>query len=484
MTVDHATSSPQWFRTHGATPFLSGGVFMVFVVALLFRGFHKEVSRDTLDLWILGKLGLIGLFLIALIVVGNYLVWRNRYFALDGNYFFHRSGRRNKSTVKLELTQVNGVDLERNATAKILGFTALTVRHPAGDNVTIKYLRLGHGRDLRTQILDASRGSLDASGPSLTEFREPLAVPSSGPQHLYKLPLNRQLKSLALTWIPTGAIATVLALCGLAVLILLNRDTPEFWELGDDIGSIASLILQIGLATIAGAAAVVKIVSKNYGFVTKLDGKTFEVTRGLLSDLSTTVPLAAVHWIELRQAYMWRGAGWWRLSVRCVTAAGGDDEDDDEAGTQIVSPVATVREINALLDLLSTHVSINSDLILAAANRTADLTAVSSRRTRFFHPFTHGHTGYFLDDQALLVRNGRLSTRLIIIPLNKIQGLAVSQGVIQRKIRVANVVIHGAKEARSSEVPNLEDRSAYSLFEKLLLNTRSQNFNNPVSPIR
>ena len=443
---------------------------------------------------------MIGLALIAAVVLGNYILWRNNYFALDQSYLFHRSGRRNKTTVKLELTQVNGVDLERNATAKILGFTALTVRHPAGDNVTIKYLKLEHGRDLRSQILNASRGSLDASSPgtlapstpgsSPLPLAEPLdhaGGPASGAPHVYKLPLNRQLKSLILNWVPTAVIATVLGACGLTVLIILNRDTPEFWEFPVGVAGIVSLIFQIGLAIVAGTVAVVKIVSKNYGFVTKLDGKNFEVTRGLLSDLSTTVPLTAVHWIELRQAYMWRGAGWWRLSVRCVTAAEGNDEDDDqdgEAGTQIVSPVATANEIATLLDLLATHIPISSELILAIAHRTADLTAVSSARTRLFHPFTHGRNGYYLDDSALLVRKGRLSTRLTVIPLSKIQGTAVEQGLIQRRLHVGDVVIHGAKEARRSNIANIEADCANALFENLLVHTRPKNFNTPVSRIR
>lgn len=479
-------SSPQWFRSHAATPFLSGGVFIVFAVALLFRGTYKEIRRDTFEFGALGTLTMIGLTLIALVVLGNYLMWRNNYFALDHTYLLHRSGRRNKTTAKLELTQVNGVDLERNATAKILGFTALTVRHPAGDNVTIKYLKLEHGRNLRTQILGASRPSLAAAAPCIAASTQPpesVTVPAPGPQRIYELPLNRQLKSLILTWVPSGVIAAVLVACGLSVLVLLNQDNPAFWKSPVGAGSTILLILQIGLGLVAGIAGIVKIVSKNYGFAANTDGPNLEITRGLLSDLSTTVPLTAVHWVELRQSYMWRGPGWWRLSVRCVTAAE-DDDDDGEAGTQIALPVATTSELATLLDLLSIHIPISSDLVLAVANRTANLTAVSSSRTRFFHPFTHGHTGYFLDNQTLLVRNGRLRTRLTVVPLSKIQGVAVDQGVIQQRLPVGDVVIHGAKEARSATVPNLEDTDAHSLFEKLLVHTRSKNFNTPVSPIR
>ncbi len=482
-----------WFRTHRSSPFISGGVALLIILALIYRTVFKEVRNDTLDLRILVIASLIGAAIIGAIVAFSYIFWRTTYFKLSPEFLFRKSGRRNKESVQIELAAVDGADLKRGLFAKLLGLAELNVRPAAGDPISIAYLPLAQCKQLRARILHAAPLDKaadaevnDAPDIDVTEVAEAnggagLGSPSSlarhnnthGEQQLYTLPRRRHVWSLAYpalyTGVPTALVLLVAALTALAVI-----DLPtDFWAWPPEDVSPASLVLQALLLVVAGAIGLTKLLSKHHRSTLTLDRGKLTTQRGLVSDVASTITLTKINWVEINQPFAWRRADWWRLKVRSLTSMDEDDDsDDDEKSSEVLAPVATPAEMTTLLNLLEAQTGVAAQLVLGLCLRAAPLDLVSSRRARKFNPLTYGRNGVALTDTALLVRTGRFTTRVTVIPFARIQGCSLSQGPLQRRHRLGNMSIHGAGKVGDCEVANLDFPEASALFETVLAAVR------------
>lgn len=130
-------------------------------------------------------------------------------------------------------------------------------------------------------------------------------------------------------------------------------------------------------------------------------------------------------------------------------------------------PVATIEEVAPLPDLLSRNTGFRPQEVLDAALRRSTLSMVSGARARVFHPIVHGHEGALLSESALIIRSGRFSTKLTVVPYSNIQGVSLDQGILQPPLRLGNVTVFGAQEIKSATVRNLDADGATAPFELL-----------------
>src|SRR5699024_6910488 len=70
-------------------------------------------------------------------------------------------------------------------------------------------------------------------------------------------------------------------------------------------------------------------------------------------------------------------------------------------------------------------------------------------------PLVWRRTGYRATSSATLVRRGRLTRRTIVVPNARIQSLGVSQGPLERQLRLANVALHTTPGTIAPTVPHL-----------------------------
>ncbi|MDQ1609447.1 MAG: putative rane protein, partial [Microbacteriaceae bacterium] len=64
------------------------------------------------------------------------------------------------------------------------------------------------------------------------------------------------------------------------------------------------------------------------------------------------------------------------------------------------------------------------------------------RRAAWLRPLSWQRTGYSIVDGVILLRSGNVWRRLVIVPLARLQSLAVDQGPIERMLRLATAGLH------------------------------------------
>jgi putative membrane protein len=66
----------------------------------------------------------------------------------------------------------------------------------------------------------------------------------------------------------------------------------------------------------------------------------------------------------------------------------------------------------------------------------------SPRRVRLLAPLGWRRNGFAATDTALLIRSGRLWRELVVVPHQRTQSMALHQGPLARRFRVADLVLH------------------------------------------
>jgi len=83
--------------------------------------------------------------------------------------------------------------------------------------------------------------------------------------------------------------------------------------------------------------------------------------------------------------------------------------------------------------------------------------------------------GYAIREKDLLYRRGILATSKTIIPLNRIQHIAVSEGVFSRFYGLASIEIYTAGGSSSDlRIPGIEKERAYQIKEFLMENLNGE----------
>ncbi|WP_019148867.1 PH domain-containing protein [Timonella senegalensis] len=465
-----------WFRCHGASPLLSSAWALLLVGFFGARIVMRELESDSTDFTVLWLVVAAAVGIAALTLAITTFVWRRTEFALDGTYLHCREGKVNKESRKIALASVDAVDIERATLAKLTGFASLTVRETGSKPIVMSYLRLDRANALRARLLSAPTPSTSVAEPAepaagTVENQAPVApakpqiIDDSAPL-IYELPTQRLLVSLAWRWV----LLVPFLLLAAAVLVVLALRGVQLIGPDDIPGFTAATILKGVIAVALAVVGVVKLVSKNYMSRVRVGDGRLAISRGLISDFSSTINLGSVHWVVIKQPMVWRWVGWWQVRLLTVTSSDGSDDDseDEGAASQIVLPVATMAEVSALLEVLERAGVAAFEPAIGLATRATEPDVRTTRRARFVSPIAWGREGFTIADRVLFSRAGRYSTKLTVIPLAKVQQTALSRGPFDRSFGLADVDLLGAQDVGALTIRALDHEDADELFAHLL----------------
>jgi len=89
----------------------------------------------------------------------------------------------------------------------------------------------------------------------------------------------------------------------------------------------------------------------------------------------------------------------------------------------------------------------------------------SPRRVRLLAPLGRRRNGFAATDTALLIRSGRLWRELVVVPHQRTQSMALHQGPLARRFRVADLVLHTTAGPVSPRVIQAGLDEARALFD-------------------
>ena len=490
----HVTGA-QWRHVHRVTPVvrswqvIAGLLFVVATTLVEVSSNLDEadeltglVEQATNPLWI--ALGLA--VALALLLGWSWLAWRKTTFAVNDFEVVLRQGVVFRQTRHARLDRLQAVDIRQPVVARIFGLAELRFEVAGGTDskVALGFLRDADAHALRTEVLaraagvyrptsvaGAPTGAVTPGAPTGASPAAPLAAPASDgaavlaqeapEQEMYVVPPSRLAVSLLRSPGVWFGVVPILVVMVVSIAI------------GDLQIALGSAPVLIGVGPWLWGRFV-----NEFGFRAALSPDGIRVRRGLLETRAQTIPPGRVQAVQLIQGPFWRGNDWWRVKINVA----GFGQAENEVSQSVLLPVGTRAEALTALWMVLPDLGTEAPLELldegltgivprdgSAATRPDGSPAAftnAPRRARWVDPISWRRDAFAVTDRALLLRHGRIVRRLDVVPHERTQSLCVSQGPLQRRLRVASFTVHTTPGPVVPQAPHLDMDDAHRLLEE------------------
>ncbi|MCT1616480.1 PH domain-containing protein [Kocuria indica] len=309
------------------------------------------------------------------------------------------------------------------------------------------------GRD-HALLGDTARGTGARGGRDAVDVRAARKYGLLGEQdelrRVFTVPTSRVLLSLV-----CSPPAVILGLMAVAAVIAAIWNAQVLRVM---IPSFVPLLLAV-------VSTVYSRLEKSWGFTLSVVPSGVRTRSGLFNERSSTIPTGRVQALEVGKPLMWRGFD--GHHVRVITAGKGGSEGTEGLGS-VVLPVGTLENVHEILDLVLPLEHTPTELVdqgLTGIGDAQDFTT-SPRRARWLDPFTWRRTGFALNSSALVLRWGRLARHTSVIPHHKTQSVAVTQGPVDRRLRLSGFAVHVTPGSVTTAVHHLDSEQARELQER------------------
>lgn len=349
-----------------------------------------------------------------------WISWRTSDFRIDRDAVTVRRGVLLRTTRTAKLDRIQGVTISRPFFARLLGAARVEMDVAGHDaNVRLEYLSGGAAEDLRRDVLRLASGRRPEEGAAgSAEAR------ATGPA--------------LVTITPGRAIASVLLSETTVVLVLVAAVViPGMTALGAGPAAAVSFgPILIAAVTVAG-----RRIGRNLRFTVIATDDGVRIGAGIFSTSNEAVPPGRIHAVRIEQPLLWRPAGWWRVSVNRAGRIGGRRNAELERS---IAPVATSAETLALLPHLVPALRDGGAVLRTGMVGTGEGEdfVPAPRRARWLRPIAWRRTGFLVTHDAVLLRGGFLRRHLTIVPIARIQSIALHQGPAERLLAVARIEPH------------------------------------------
>jgi putative membrane protein len=450
------------------------------------------------------------LFLVpsAIAAVARYLSFRVRY---EGTELVIRSGILFRNERHVPYLRIQNLDTSRNIVHRILGVTHVRVETGGGNEpeATISVLDDKAFDEMRRRVFE---GRARAGGPEAPADEAPAAAPDETLTLLH-LPLRELLlhgflenRGLILIGAAYGALWQFGLPSALWARLTAGWDAPRLVNeaLQEVESGHAVTIIQVAIliAGLVGILVLVRLVSmawaatRLYDFRLSLAGQDLRAEYGLLTRVSTRIPLPRVQTLTVRETPLQRLVG--RMSVRVETAGGrGPAEDGVRHEREWLAPIVETERVPALVRQVlpgfdigtlvwqSVHarafrralkpylfvalvavvpfVVFLSVWWLAATPLTIAWAVVASRK----HV---EHMAWAMTGDAIVFRSGWLWRNVTVAPIAKIQTVASSESPFDRRAAMRGVRVDtagGSERSHRVDIPYLGRETAEVLQTRL-----------------
>lgn len=448
-----ASTDGGWQRVHPATPFVRGWVALAAIAFFFGRDFFERAlqGRPILEDEFAGRAPWLlaagaGALLVA--VLGFMLTWYFTKYQVSGGYVRVNSGLLFRQQRQARLDRVQAIDILQPLLARIFGLAELKFEvADAGESaVRLAYLKMDEARRLRATILAR------ASGAAPDPLRPDVPAPEAPEYRVLSVPPARLIGSLLLSE------QTVFVLFAGAGSVFLSAATGD-----------AGFYFYLIPAALGLAASYWNLFNKGYNFTAAISPDGIRLRYGLLDTQAQTLPPGRIQALQVAQPPLWRPLGWYRIQVN--VAGYGLREDSGEGSSR-----TTLLPVGSLADVMSVLALVLPDPGTPEAGAVfgAGLAGMESdggfmttpRRARVLSPLGWRRNGYRATDTALLLRSGRLWRQLVVVPHQRTQSIALHQGPVARRFRLADLVLHTTAGPVVPRLRQADAGQALALFDE------------------
>jgi putative membrane protein len=469
----------EWHRLHPATPLLRGGIVLIVIagyilnsareqlIGLVVGGPHHGGSDDGDPVTFLSTdgrlpLALLGIFVVLAIIVGIfYLSWRVHEFRITDEVVEVRSGLIRRIQRKGRLDRIQGINIVRPFFARLFGAARLEIDVAGHDaNVRLDYLSSSNADGLRRDILRLASGTrereaVEAKDPRgfleqrAAEFIAPELDPNAAPpESVVKVHIGRLIGSVLLH--DTTFTLIVLIVIAVVASAITGHAFAIFF--------LVPFVFSLG-------GFVVRRFTKSlrYSIASTPDG--VRIGFGLLTLSNETLPPGRIHSIQVRQPILWRLPGWWEIRVNRASKSNAKGADGQR--NSMILPVGNLDDVLRVLALLIPSVDESATPALRAGiigRGTAEGFVNSPGRAAVVRLLSWYRNGFLTRDGIFLLREGAFWRKLTIVPEARVQSIAISQGPINRALRLVRLHVHTVNGPIRAELDALDRNVAIALF--------------------
>ncbi len=259
---------------------------------------------------------------------------------------------------------------------------------------------------------------------------------------------------MALT-VPPQRLAGSLLLSEQSVVIVLGAVVSVVLSAVTESRGFVFYLIPAGLGL---AAAYWSSFNKGYNFTAAISPDGIRLRYGLLDTQAQTLPPGRIQALRVSQPPLWRLLGWYRIQVNAA-GYGTPGGNGDASSRTTLLPVGTLADVFTMLALVLPDPGTPEPVRVFSAG-LGGLSArqgsgasgapaaddggfvTTPRRARLLAPLGWRRNGFAATDTALLIRSGRWWRHLVLVPHQRTQSIALQQGPLARRFRVADLVLH------------------------------------------
>jgi putative membrane protein len=446
-----------WYRLHPLTPVLQGGVVVAglvgFALAALWEsvflriisialGIDSEEAPESEFIFsVINSITTFGLLIIFIALATGFwlwLQWRVHLVRMDDDVIEVKKGIIFRSSRRTRRDRVNTVGVRRPLIPRMLGLAKLDIQAAGSEsNMVLAYLPNDIAHAVRQEILEPRDDSVAENLQPLVARRE------------VEVPLFRYLASLVVS------LETVLL--GFALVAVISAAVIS-GELLSWLGVILALFIFV--VYLAG-----KFFRMGSFIIDQVEGD-IRVSLGLLSTSVETIPPERIHALEISQPWPWRFFGWWRVDANLASNPG--SQVSKAPSHTMIIPVATEKEMLRVVALCLPAMNspeklelIDSSLAQAhtdwvSSHPSLTHTIGSPDRAKYRIPLSARVNGAAVVQETLLLRTGQWVKRLSLVPLARVQSLAIGFGPWHDVFNLAAVNVHSVSGPVATGAPGFD----------------------------
>lgn len=451
-TVPGATADGEWLRVHPASPFVRGWVALAAIGFFVGRDVFERAlqGRPILEDQFAGRapwLLAAGGIMLLIAVLGFILTWYFTKYQVSGGYVRVNTGFIFRQQRQARLDRVQAIDIVQPLLARIFGLAELKFEvADAGESaVRLAYLSMDDARQLRATILAR------AAGVAVDPSRPDGPAPEAPEYPVLAVPPSRLIGSLLLSE------QSVFVVLGGAASVLLSAVTDN-----------RSFYFYLIPAALGLAASYWNLFNKGYNFTAAISPDGIRLRYGLLDTQAQTLPPGRIQALKVAQPPLWRALGWYRIQVNVAGYGGVENAAEGSTRTTLL-PVGRLQDVMAVLALvLPDPGTPDPAAVFGSGLHGMDSDGgfvTTPRRARLLAPLGWRRNGFAATDTALLIRSGRWWRELVLVPHQRTQSMALHQGPLARRFKVADFVLHTTVGPVSPRLQQAGVEQAVALFD-------------------
>lgn len=402
-------------RPHPLTPFIRGWVVLLAIVISVGRELLPDGGSEPAPLPPLAFI-LAGIALIVLAAgLAGYISWRFTRFVIDANELRIDTGAVFRSSQRIAFDKVQSIDVVQPLAARLFGLAELQIDVGADARTKLRYLQLARAYALRDYLLSRARGHQ----ATIAETR-PASILQDLTSHDEVL-VRVTPRTLLLAAATSHEFLLLLAGSVFAVVAAWWWQQP--W-----------LGIAFGFSTVSGLIGFIgRRVTGQFNYTLSRRPSGLRISRGLISLTSQSLPPRRIQAIQISQSLLWRPLGLYRVDLDVIGWGALTDNEDKTGVSTILLPAGSIDQVR---------------VALGAIWPTASFEAVELRpapdRARWLHPLSGPFLRWGYDEQLIVSRHGWLVRRWQLVPTARTQSVRIVQGLVSRRLRLADLEFHTA----------------------------------------